>query len=133
MLVETNYSFSEYVLRSADYLNCPKFILNGFLDCIYRQFYDDTNKAEKSITELLRKYNFSEPHKKAAQFVNWRKSIKMEQFNKLNVNSFIDNVPLYVLRKHDSVNEWFKNHTKNVYSFGQIVYRSVQSYPFSKL
>jgi hypothetical protein len=133
MLVETTFEFDMAVLNSAHYLNSPKAILNDYLDCMYRQFHNDLGTATKVIADFLKKYKIEKPIEKANDFVNWRKSISMAEFRKLNVNSYIDKTPSQVEHKHKSVNNWIERNTIEKWQWGNLVYRHTPSYPFGKL
>jgi hypothetical protein len=133
MLLEPTQSFSSKVLASKDYLNCPKFILNHRLDCFYRQFYDNPQKAIEVISKELVKYNFTNPIKSAREFVEWREGIKTAEFNRLNVNSYIEETPAFVDARHKHLSDWIERHTKEVWRYGMLLDKHVPSYPYADI
>lgn len=128
MLVEPNGKFIERVEHSAHFLNCPKHMLNHTLDSIYRQFNYDKNEAIKQIKSYLKSYSIEKPLEQAKAFVEWRSSITMQEFNKINVNSYIDNTPKHIdaMLKHQC--DWIDAHT-TYYPFSGVV-KNIPNYPY---
>ena len=87
MLIVANQKYVERVENSKHFLNCPTHMLNNTLDCFYRQFHNNLNRAESTIYEYLKSYGYSNPKKKARDFVVWRDSITLKEFNR---KGFVD-------------------------------------------
>ena len=111
MLVETNRNYVERVEGSKHFLNCPKHILNHTLDCFYRQFHDNKAKAIEVIHSYLKDYNIESPKQKAIQFVEWRSSITIQEFNNINVNSYVDNSPKHINDMLNHQCNWIETNT----------------------
>jgi len=86
-LVEPSSKYVDRILNSWHYLNCPKHMLNHDLDCVYRQgIVHDKETAIKFVTDYLRYYDIKNPIQTATEFVNWRDSITLKEFDTINVN-----------------------------------------------
>ena len=137
MLIKSNIIFDQAVLKSADYLNDPTFILNELLDSMYRQFHNQLDEAIKNITNILKKHGYEKPGTRAKEFVEWRKTISYPQFHKLNVNSYIDgttaafsqNTPEAVKAQDIIVNNWVKANTTERWRYGYLIEQNIPSYP----
>lgn len=128
-LVEPTAKYIDRIENSAHYLNCPKHMLNYELDCLYRQHISE--KPEKmlaNICEFLKSYDFDKPMKLAISFYTWRKNISMGEFDKLNVNPYVNNIPKHIEKKHKLICDWIDAHTK-YYPYGGYI-KEVKSYPF---
>jgi len=132
-LLEPTTKFVEYVFLSSHYLNCPKHILNHTLDCIYRQFHDNHELAIKHITDILKKYEFSQPKTMAEIFVKERNQIKYSDFIKLNVNNYINITPEHIKKRDNFLNDWYKRNTKEEWRYGNLVSRNEPSFNFKEL
>lgn len=130
-LVNPTYKFIDYILNSWQYLNDPKHMFNYHLDCMYRQGIVESKQTAIEFVELyLQKYNVQQPHKTAVEFIEWRDSISLQEFNKINVNSYLNNLPPHVVALNKKVNDWTEAHTEYyppIYGGGV---KSVGSYPF---
>ena len=132
-LILPSEEFIDYVEHSAQFLNCPKAILNDNLDSMFRQFYTDENAAYDAILSYLKKYKIQSPAKQALDFVVWRKSISMNDFRTINVNSYIDNLPERMERKNDEVNAYIEKGTTYYHgAYGSGGVSTVPSYPDRK-
>lgn len=124
-LVTPTVKFIDYILNSWHYLNDPKCELNYHLDCMYRQgIVEGKQKAIENVEFYLQKYEIQQPHKTAVEFVEWRLSIGLQEFEKINVNSYLNNLPPHVVALDKRVNDWMKDHT-TFYP-----YKVVKGYPF---
>jgi hypothetical protein len=130
MLIKSNLVFDDAVLKSADYLNDPTFILNETCDSIYRQFHNQLDEAVKHITLYLKKHKFESPGTKAKDFVEWRKTIKYQEFHALNTNPYLDKVPEEVKTKDEIVNNWVRANTTEKWRYGYLIEQNIPSYPF---
>ena len=112
MLVEANFKYINKVENSANYLNCPKHILNHALDCMYRQgIVISKERAIQYVYEYLKEYDIPEPKTTAIKFVEWRDSISMQEFNLINVNPYIDKTPPHIEAKHKIICDWVDKNT----------------------
>jgi hypothetical protein len=131
MLIKPSAKYINRIENSWHYLNCPKHMLNYDLDCLYRQAKGLENGKEVDyISDYLKHYDISEPRKKAEEFVKFRSSISLQEFNKINVNSYIEKTPAHIDAKHKSICEWTDRYTTYypaIYGGG---IKSVPSYPF---
>lgn len=130
-LINPSEKYINYILNSWHYLNDPKHMLNYDLDCMYRQgIVEGKNKAIEFVEWYLNHYSIPSPHTTAVNFVEWRNSITLKQFDEINVNSYIDKLPPHVLFIDKKVNDWTEAHTEYypaIYGGGV---KSVGSYPF---
>ena len=128
MLVEANQKYIERVEGSPHFLNCPKHMLNHTLDCIYRQFHENKKEAIEQIKSYLKSYGIEKPLEQAKTFVEWRSSISIQEFDKENANSYIDNTPKHIdsMLKHQC--DWIESHT-TYYPFTGIR-KNQPSYPY---
>ena len=124
MLLEPLQSYTNYIERSAHFLNCPKHMFNHELDCAYRQGALD-NKSLELVIDMLKYFNYPSPVENAKKFVEARSKMSMQEFNKLNVN--FETIPVRLLKRNESISNWIKENT--TYYFNGIV-NSVPSYPF---
>ena len=124
-LVKATESFIDYILNSAHFLNDPTHMFNYHLDCMYRQgIVEGKQKAIEYVEFYLQKYKVQQSHKTAVEFVEWRHAIGLKEFEKANVNSYIDNLPPHVVAINNRINAWTEAHTS------YYPYKVVQSYPF---
>ena len=131
MLIEPSEKYIEKTENSRNFLNCPKHMLNHDLDCLYRQAKGLQNGKEIDyISDHLKHYGISEPRKKAEEFVKFRSSISLREFNKINVNPYIEKTPAHIEAKHKYICNWTdKNTTYYPAIYGGGI-KSVPSYPF---
>lgn len=132
-LIEPTPKFVEYVYLSSHYLNCPKHILNHTLDCFYRQFYDNHDKAVNAIADTLKKYQFTKPIETAKQFVFERSQTKMAEFDELNVNAYIDKTPDHIQKRNEYLNRWYMANTKQEWRHGYLISEHTPTYPYKTL
>jgi hypothetical protein len=120
-LIEPSEKYIQYIENSWHYLNCPKHMLNHNLDSLYRQgIVIDRQTTIDLITHYLIKYDIKKPLNTAINFVNWRTSISINEFKKININSYVDNTPKHIEAKHRLICEWTEKNTK--YSNGIVIY-----------
>ena len=135
MLVQATEKFTDFIFNSAHYLNSPTSILNDNLDSMYRQAKGlENDLAVEWIASYLKKYNVVKPLETAYLFVQFRESITIQEFNKLNVNSYLEKMPEHIKKRNSYLNHWFEVHT-HYYSacFGSGNNIShIDSYPFRK-
>lgn len=112
-LIEPTEKYINRIEHSWHYLNCPKHMLNHDLDCQFRQAmgYNDKQMAIKFITDYLKFYNVPKPLETAIKFVEWRMSISITEFNKININSYVDNTPPHINAKHKIICDWTEANT----------------------
>lgn len=112
-LIEPTTKYINKIENSWHYLNCPKHMLNHDLDCQFRQAmgYDDKQMAVKFITDYLKSYNVPNSLNTAIRFVTWRMSIKLKEFNDININPYVDETPKHIEAKHKHICEWTEANT----------------------
>lgn len=128
MLIEPTEKFTLSVLRSADYLNCPKFILNSILDSLFRLSINKQQR-EENIYNFLKKYDFKNPRQLTNEFIFFRESVNIKEFEKINVNSFIDKMPPHIKEVHKKICNWYEINTKREYRHGYLIREKIPSYP----
>lgn len=105
-------------------------MFNHDLDGMFRQgIVQSKETAIKFIVDYLKLYGINNPMETATKFVDWRNSINIVEFNKINVNSYIDKTPAHIDKKHKMINEWIEAHTtyySPIYGGGV---KSVPTYP----
>lgn len=129
MLLEPTEKYVNFIENSKHFLNCPKHMFNHDIDCLYRQgiaFSED--KAIEFVTNHLLYYGFKKPRQTAVKWVKWRDNITTQEFNKINVNSYIDYLPPHTKQRADYIDQWTEAHTK--YLYGNPVH--VPSFPYQK-
>lgn len=123
--------YIEKVENSRNYLNCPKHMINHDVDCLYRQgIVIDRETAVRYISGYLKYYGITNPTDTATKFVEWRSTITIREFNKINVNSYIEKTPKHIDHKHRRINQWIDDNTtyhSAIYGGGV---NTVPSYPF---
>ena len=122
MLIEPNKKYINYIENSKHYLNDPKYMLNHDLDCLYRQGI--VFSKEKAIEYVENYLKFYQINSNATKWVEWRDSIDIVKFNKLNKNTYIDKMPKHIYKKHKHICDWTDRNT--TYKYG---YPNVPSYP----
>lgn len=128
MFLEPTKKYVDYIERSAHYLNCPKHMFNHDLDSLYRQGIGfSKDKAIEFVERELEFYKFKKPHETAIKWIEWRETLTTQEFNKLNLNPYVDNLPPHIKQIDNRINAWFEKNT--TYTYG---YKSVKSYPFAK-
>lgn len=127
-LVTPSDKYIERIENSKHMLNCPKHMLNHDLDCLYRQSIKNGIDASiKLVENYLKLYLIDEPITTARNFVVWRDGIKLHEFNAVNVNSYVDKLPLHIIKKDRMICKWIEEHTE-YYPNGRVRYR--RSYPY---
>lgn len=123
--------FVEFVENSTNYLNCPKHIFNHWLDCTFRQFHEQGSDVQvQKICEFLRQCKYEKPLSAAKKFVEERENISTKEFSKLNVNSYIDKLPVHIEHKHKRINAWYDANEKETWRSGVLIYKTQPSYPY---
>jgi hypothetical protein len=128
-LLTPTEKFINFVYHSKHYLNCPKFIFNEWLDSFYRLYPDDKLHI---ISEFLTKCEYPEPIKTAKKFIEERDNITMVEFNELNVNSYIRNIPSHIAYRHKQISEWYQANIKESWRDGFFISKSQPTYPYYK-
>lgn len=113
MLLIPNEKYINFIENSKHYLNDPKFMFNCDIDNLYRQgIVFSKEKAIEFIENFFNNYKYKGNAKK---WVEWRETIDINEFGKLNKNSYIDKLPEHISQKHKKMCEWIERNTK--YSF----------------
>jgi len=128
-LLNPTEKFIDYVYYSRNYLNCPKFIFNSWIDDFYRHAYIE-GKSLQAVYDFLKQCNYPSPLKAAEKFVDERSKITFQEFNKLNVNSYIDKLPPHIEARHYIINKWYEQNTKEVWRYGILISKTQPSYPY---
>ena len=126
MLIKANYKFIKHIFNSWHYLNCPTHMLNNDLHTMYRQGLFN-GKSLSNIEFYLRLYGLPKPALTALALYEFYQTISTPDFNKLNVNSYVDNTPAYVDKLHVEINAFFEN-TREYYWNG--IYKGCGTYVF---
>lgn len=131
-ILEPTEQYIKFIENSAHYLNCPKHMFNEALDSVYRQGmgFNNTEKAIEYVSTLLEYYKYPKHRQVAEQFVAERGGITIQEFNKLNPNSYIEVLPERMQKRHEYLNQWFEAHTTYPYRFSSV--KVTESYPFRK-
>lgn len=131
-ILEPTQQYINFIENSAHYLNCPKHMFNHTLDSVYRQGmgFNSIEKAIENVTSILEYYKYPSPRKTAVTFVSEREGITIKEFNALNRNTYIDNLPLKMEKRHEYLNRWFEAHTTYPYRYSSV--KVVASYPFRR-
>jgi hypothetical protein len=69
MLVQANDKYTKRVEGSKHFLNCPTHMLNHTLDCFYRQYHDNKEKAVEVIANYLKSHGYKRVKTLAKEFV----------------------------------------------------------------
>jgi len=127
MLLNPTEKYINYIENSKHYLNCPKYMFNYDLDCMYRQGVGD-GKAVENVEFYLKKYDYPSPNETAKEFVDFRNSISLKDFDNLNINPYIKETPLHIINFSNRINKWVEAR-KEYYPFTDIL-KSFPDYPF---
>ena len=119
MLIEPSQKYTDYIYYSSHYLNCPKHMLNYQLRSIIQLCYGHYDMAEKRIFEAKRYYKLLIPSVKKLIEYHW--STKESEFNKLNINSYIDNPPKHIIIRNQFITNWNATKTQEVWRCGHLV------------
>jgi len=128
-LLNPTAKYIDYVFHSEMYLNCPKCRFNEALDSMYRHGCMEGKEVE-NVEWFLRLCKYPDARKAAIKFVAEREKITLKEFDEMNVNSYIDNLPKHIELHHKRINAWIEANTKEVWWCGSLVSRSQPSYPF---
>ena len=135
--IEPSDKYVDYIFNSEHYLNSPKFMLNYQLECLYRQARGlENNKEIEFVADFLKRFQISKPVENAKKFVEFRSSISIQEFEVLNENSYFNNLPADIEKRHEYINNWYKSHTKYfspIYTGGKMIVKSVDDFPYKKL
>ena len=124
MLLEPTEKYSKYIFNSKHYLNCPKHMFNFNVNSLVRGY--DREIAISNLRWFFGKYGY--PLKDVESIVDYHMNIKVWNFDKINVNSYIDNPPKWTESKSKSIEEWVRNNTEPATYWNR--YPNTPSYPF---
>lgn len=124
MLLEPTEKYNTYISNSKHYMNCPKHMFNHDVNCLVRGY--DKEKALSNLRWFFTYYNY--PLKNINDIVDYHMNIKIWDFEKINVNSYIPNHPKWVDSKTKIIDEWVIRNTEPVTYWNR--YPNTPSYPF---
>ncbi len=108
MLLEPTNKYIDHNFRSKHYLNCPKHMFNSNVNDLVRGY--TTEKATANLRDMFTYYGY--PLKNLAEIVEYHQNIHVQEFNKLNVNPYIDKTPPHIEARSRYIDGWVKCNTQ---------------------
>ena len=110
-LLEPSEKYIYHIENSHHFLNCPKHRLNENIRRLIKHNWNDTVTAKAVVKAALSHYNISCNNLDKLIFDHIHTS--EADFNKLNVNTYIDNLPPHIYNLSKRIDDWYKLNVLN--------------------
>lgn len=111
---------------SKHYLNCPKHMFNYQIRSMIRLCKGHLDIARQRVRDAIIYYGHS--LKNIDELIQYHWNTSEKEFDKLNPNPYIDNPPIWVIKKTEEIDAWVKVNTEPQTIWNP--YPSIPSYPF---